>query len=156
MRAATLAVMLTLAGAPASARTWTVGGPDADYPFIAPAIAAAAAGDTISVRAGVYREDLVLDKPLAIVGDGWPTLFGTGTGSVVTILADGCEITGLVIADSGTGQTNEMDAAVQVRSNRNRIVDNRMQRVFYGVVVVNGTHNEIADNTIEGDRKSVV
>ena len=28
-----------------------------------------------------------------------------------------------------------MDAAVQVRSNGNRIVDNLMRRVFYGVVV---------------------
>ena len=51
-----------LLAARAEARTWTVGGPGADFPLIAPAIAAATAGDVIRVRGGVYREDLVLDK----------------------------------------------------------------------------------------------
>jgi parallel beta-helix repeat protein len=45
-----------------------------------------------------------------------------------------------------------MDAAVQVRSNGNRIVDNLMRRVFYGVVVADATRNEIADNEIHGLR----
>ncbi len=138
--------------ASADARTWTVGGAGADFPLIAPAIAAAAAGDVIRVRGGVYREDLILDKPLSIVGEEQPTLFGTGLGSVVTITAPGCELSGFTIEGSGTGETNEMDAAVQVRSNGNRIVDNRMRRVFYGVVVADASRNEIADNEIQGLR----
>jgi nitrous oxidase accessory protein len=153
MRTVTLvAAALALLAAPAQARTWTVGGPGADFPLIAPAIAAAAAGDVIQVRGGVYREDLVVDKRLSIVGEGQPRLFGTGLGTVVTILAAGCELSGFTIEGSGTGQTNEMDAAVQVRSNDNRIVDNTMRRVFYGVVIADATHNEIADNDIEGLR----
>jgi nitrous oxidase accessory protein len=146
------AAVLAFFAAPAQARQWTVGGARADFPLIAPAIAAAAPGDVIVVRGGVYREDLVLDKPLAIVGDGQPVLFGTGLGSVVTIVAPGCELSGVTIEGSGAGESNEMDAAVQVRSNGNRIVDNRMRRVFYGVVVFEATHNEIADNDIQGFR----
>jgi nitrous oxidase accessory protein len=147
-----VALALVLLAAPAEARTWTVGGTGADFPLIAPAIAAASAGDVIQVRGGVYREDLVLHEQLSIVGEGEPRLFGTGVGSVVTILAAGCEISGFAIEGSGTGQTNEMDAAVQIRSNGNRIVGNTMRRVFYGVVIVDATHNEIADNVIEGLR----
>ena len=134
------------------ARDWTVGGPLADFPLISPAIAAARAGDVVHVRGGVYREDLTIDKALAVRGEGQTVLFGTGIGSVVTIVADHVELSGFVIEGSGTGQTNEMDAAVQIRSSNNRIVDNHMRRVFYGVVVVNGVHNEIADNDIEGLR----
>ena len=152
MRAAAWIVVFTFASAPAVARTWTVGGADADYPFIAPAIAAAAAGDTIRVRPGVYREDLVVDKRVALIGEGLPTLFGTGVGSIVTITADGCELSGFTIQGSGTGETNEMDAAVQVHSNGNRVADNRLAHVFYGIVLVNATRNEIADNTIDGLR----
>jgi nitrous oxidase accessory protein len=151
-RTAAAFVVLAACAAPAEARTWTVGGPAADFPLITLAVAAASAGDVIRVRRGVYREDLVLDKRVALVGEGSPTLFGTGLGSVVTILAAGCELSGLVIEGSGTGQTNEMDAGVQVRSNGNRIVDNRMRRVFYGVVVADARHNEIADNEIVGLR----
>ena len=149
-RIALAIVGVVLAASAAEARIWTVGGPDADFPLIAPAIAAAASGDEIRVRHGVYREDLVLEKRLAIVGVDRPTLFGTGLGSVVTLLANGCVLSGFVIEGSGTGATNEMDAAVQVRSSNNRIVDNVMRRVFYGIVVADAQHNEIADNEIRG------
>ena len=146
------AVILALAAGVAEAREWTVGGADADFPLIAPAIAAASARDVIRVRGGVYREDLILDKPLTLTGEGQPTLFGTGVGSVVTITAPGCELSGFTIEGSGLGETNEMDAAVQVRSNGNRIVDNQMRRVFYGIVVADAMRNEIADNEIQGLR----
>ena len=151
-RTARWVVVLMLPALRADARTWTVGGRDADYPLITPAIAAASAGDVIRVRGGVYREDLLLDKPLVLTGEGQPTLFGTGLGSVVTITAPGCELSGFTIEGSGTGETNEMDAAVLVRSDGNRVVDNRMRRVFYGIVVVDARRNEVADNEIQGLR----
>ncbi|MBZ5556968.1 MAG: nitrous oxide reductase family maturation protein NosD [Acidobacteriia bacterium] len=141
--------VIAIAGS-AEARTWTVGGPHADFPFITPAIAAASSGDVIVVRGGVYREDLVLDKALTIAGEGNPTLFGTGAGTVVTIVAPHCELRGFTIEGSGTGETNQMDAAVQITSNDNRVVGNRMRRVFYGVVIADATRNEIADNEIAG------
>src|SRR5512144_1559478 len=115
-------VALIVASARAEARTWTVGGVGADYPFITPAVAAASAGDVIRVRSGVYREDVLIAKPLTIVGEGWPTLIGTGIGTVVTITASDCELRGFAIEGSGTGQTNAMDAGIQITSHRNRIV----------------------------------
>jgi len=151
MKTYLLAIVMAVLLAPrAEGRTWTVGQHGADFPLIAPAIAAAADGDTVVVRGGVYREDLVLDRRVRLIGTNGPVLFGTGVGSVVTILAPGAEVGGFTIEGSGTGQTNEMDAAVQIRANDVRVVGNRMRRVFYGVVIVNGTRNEIADNEIRG------
>ena len=150
MRPAAFVLVAMLVAPRADARTWTVGAANADFPLISPAVAAASAGDVIRVRGGVYRENLVLDKQLSLVGEANPIVFGTGVGSVIVVLAAGCEVSGFTIEGSGTGATNQMDAAVQVRSNDNRIVDNRMRRVFYGVVVVDATHNEIADNEIRG------
>jgi nitrous oxidase accessory protein len=147
--ASVLVALFALVGG-AEARTWKVGGPDADFPLISPAIFAARDGDVIVVAAGVYREDLVIDRRLALIGVGRPTLFGTGQGTVVTILAAGSELRGFTIEGSGLGQTNEMDAAVQVSSNGNRITDNVLRRVFYGVVVTNAANNEIADNHVHG------
>jgi nitrous oxidase accessory protein len=149
---ALLAIVFIVATAQAEARTWTVGGSGADFPFIAPAIAAAADGDVIRVRSGVYREDLLIDKRLMILGESRPTLIGTGIGTVVTIAAPGCELKGFAIEGSGSGQTNAMDAGIQVTSSGNRIVGNRLRRVFYGIVVVNAARNEITDNEIDGLR----
>jgi nitrous oxidase accessory protein len=152
-RIAAAVFVLALISGRADARTWTVGGAAADWPFIAPAIAAAVDGDTIVVAGGVYRENLVVDKRLTIAGLDRPTLIGTGDGSVITLVADGSEITGFAIEGSGMGETNKMDAAVQVRSSRNRVTDNVIRRVFYGIVVVDARHNEIADNEIAGLRE---
>lgn len=149
-RAVPLLVVAWLAAAPSEARTWTVGGAGADFPLLGPAIAAASSGDTIRVRSGVYRENLVLDKTLTILGDGEPTLFGLGVGSVVTITAPGCALKGFRIEGSGAGEANEMDAAVQITSDDNRIEANRLRRVFYGVVVANASRNVVAGNDIEG------
>jgi len=152
-RIAAVVVLLTFLAAGAEARTWTVGGRAADFPFITPAVAAAADGDVIEVHPGVYREDLLVDKTLAIRGIGRPTLIGTGIGTVVTIVAAGVEVSGFAIEGSGLGQTNAMDAGVQVSSNGNRVVDNIFRRVFYGIVVADAARNEIADNEIHGLRE---
>src|SRR6185503_535851 len=102
-RIAVAAGARTLGAAAAEARTLIGGGSGADLPLIAPAMAAAADGDTIEVHGGVYREDLVVDQRLALVGIGRPRLFGTGLGTVVTIASPGCELSGFAIEGSGTG-----------------------------------------------------
>jgi nitrous oxidase accessory protein len=145
---ATIAVLLLAASA--EARTWTVGAKGSDFPLIAPAIAAAADGDTITIYGGVYREDLVIGKRLTLVGVGQPTIYGRGAGTVVTIAADGCELRGLTIEGSGTGQSNEMDAGIRVASNDNTIAGNRLRRVFYGIVVANAARNRITGNEVHG------
>lgn len=144
--------ILGIAATTADARIWTVGRSGADYPMIAAAIAAAEDGDVIEVQGGVYREHLVIDKRLRIVGIDRPVLRGTGAGTVITIVADGSELSGFIIEDSGTGQTNAMDAGIHVASNGNRIAGNLIRRTFYGVVVTNAARNEIVDNEIHGFR----
>jgi nitrous oxidase accessory protein len=147
--AAALASVL-LAAAPLVARTWRVGGPGADFPLIAPAIAAATAGDTIVVGPGVYREDLAVDRTLAIRGDGMPVVMGTGQGTVIEVFAPSCEIRGLAIEESGTGLTGRMDAAIRLASDGNAVVGNRLRRVYFGVVSEGGANNRVEGNTIEG------
>jgi nitrous oxidase accessory protein len=151
-RTASAALVLSLVAVRVDARTWTVGPAGGDWPFISPAIAAADDGDVIEVHGGIYREDFVVDKRLAIVGLGRPIVVGSGVGTVVTITAPGSELRGFVIEGSGTGQTNAMDAGVQVSSSGNRIADNLLRRVFYGIVVANATRNEIIGNEIHGLR----
>jgi nitrous oxidase accessory protein len=143
------AAALLLAAAPLAARTWRVGPRGADFPLVGPAIAAAAPGDTILIAAGVYREDLAIDRTLAIRGEGMPVLMGTGAGTVIDVRAPGCEIRGLAIEESGTGLTGAMDAGIHLGSDRNVVAGNRLRRVFYGIVSEGGD-NRVEGNSIEG------
>ena len=152
MRHVLLAAAVAVLAMPGAvdARVWTVGRGNTDFPLIAPAIAHAEDGDEIRIRAGVYREDLVIAKRLSLVGEGRPVLFGTGRGTVIDVRADGCTIRGLIIDRTGVGAGNQMDAAVRLTSNNNTVSGNEMRRVFYGVVIAGGSGNVIADNMIEG------
>jgi nitrous oxidase accessory protein len=146
-------VLLALAAglpAPADARTWQVGGPRADFPFVSPAVHAAADGDEIVVNPGVYREDIVLRRTLALRGTGRPVLIGTGVGSVVVVDAPDCVVSGFAIEGSGTGLTNRMDAGITVTSAGNRIEDNVLRRVYYGIVVAGASENTIVGNDVTG------
>ena len=58
---------------------------------------AARPGDTLEVMEGTYRGDLVLDRPIRLVGRGRPLLVGSGEGSVVRIRADGVTLEGFDI-----------------------------------------------------------
>jgi len=85
-----------------------------EYATIQEAVDAAASGDTISVAAGVYQEDLLLSKEnILLVGAGAVSTIieGTGTGSVITLLGStggewtlsGITVTGGQQEDKGGG-----------------------------------------------------
>ena len=84
--AAVFAVM-AIPGA-GEARVWTVGGGSADFPLIAPAIAPRrTATRSASVAASIARTSSSTSGS-SLVGEGRPTLFGTGLGIVIDVRAD--------------------------------------------------------------------
>src|SRR5512138_404630 len=79
----------------------TVGNAEAQFQSITSAVAAAKTGDVIQINTGTYVEQLAMDKTLTLEGVGKPVIRGTGSGSVITVLADNCIIKGLVVEHSG-------------------------------------------------------
>ena len=64
-------------------------------------IDAAEAGDVVRLTPGTYDGGITIDRPLTLVGEGWPVIDGHGEGSVVTVAAPDVTIRGVVIANSG-------------------------------------------------------
>ncbi len=96
-----LLAAIGLSGPVASAATTLqVGCGSGTYTSIGAAIAAAAAGDTISVCAGTYTGPVVVTKPLTITGQGHPLINATGQDTGVTVVASGSTIEGLTIANA--------------------------------------------------------
>ncbi|HMA17739.1 MAG TPA: nitrous oxide reductase family maturation protein NosD, partial [Thermoanaerobaculia bacterium] len=62
---------------------------------------AAIPGSTVVIGPGTYRGDLVLDRPLRLLGRGRPLLVGSGGGSVVRIRADGVTFEGFGVDGRG-------------------------------------------------------
>ncbi len=140
------AALLLLAGA------WAIvpsrGEAASDFPgSIAEAIARAAPGDTIIVPPGTYREQVTVDKPLTLVGEGRPVIDGGGRGDVVVIAAEGVTLRGFVLRGSARDVARE-PAGIRVTAPRATIEGNELRDVLYGISLLNSGGHVVRNNRI--------
>jgi len=100
-------IILTLCLAPAASASGTDGfngtiiHVPADYPSIQAAIDVASDGDTIIVENGTYNEHLNVTASVMIAGVGMPVVNAAGTGSAITVAADGVCLSGIAATGAG-------------------------------------------------------
>jgi nitrous oxidase accessory protein len=124
-------------------------GPDGTHDTITSALEAAAPGDTILVRSGVHRGPFVVDKPVALIGEGGPVLDGGGRGTVVRVEAPDVVLRGFVIRGSGDRLSTD-DAGIVVTGARAQIEENRIEEVLFGIDVRHAPHAVLRRNTLSG------
>lgn len=107
----------------------------------------------IVVRPGVYAEPTILvDKPVEIVGDGWPVLDGKGMRQIMTVTADSVTIRGLRFAHVGTSFTEDW-AAVRFQSVRGCAVEgNRFDDAFFGIYLARVDDCVVRGNVLRSNR----
>lgn len=110
-------------------------------------IDAAEPGSVIELKPGIYLGDITIDKPLTLRGSGDTVIEGTGTGTVVTVLAPDVTLEGLVIRRSGDSLDRE-HAGISVKAPRVRVIDNRLEDVLFGVFLYQSPDSIIRGNTV--------
>jgi nitrous oxidase accessory protein len=104
----------------------------------------------IQVEAGTYRGDLLIDRPLHLVGIGRPTLVGSGKGSVVRIRANDVTLEGFDIDGRNGGSLEADSAGVHVAANRATIRDCRIVRALFGIYLREANESRVERCVIEG------
>jgi len=94
---------------------------------------AAAPGSLVEVEPGEYEGDLVLDKPLRLVGRGRPRLLGSGHGSVVRVRADGVTLEGFEIDGRRGGDLSHDSAGVHSAARGTTLRDLAIAESLFGV-----------------------
>jgi parallel beta-helix repeat protein len=99
-----------------------------DRSTIQEAIDAATSGDTILVASGTYYENLVINKPISLVGESREDtiLDGSGFGDIIYVSSDGVKVSNFTIRNSGRNNPDETigDAGVKMVRVRNCSVSN--------------------------------
>jgi len=108
---------------------------------------------TLAVQPGVYRGELVIDRPVTLVGIGHPVLQGDKSGTVLTIRAAGTTVRDLMIEGSGPGPVDN-PAGVSVEADRVVVKDLHIRDTYTGIWVEGVSDAQITGNVIEG-RKMV-
>jgi len=119
---------------------------------IAQAVAKAKKGDTIIVQKGTYPENnILLDKPITLIGKDRPIINGQFKGSILKIQADSITIKGFRLANVPFKATEEQAAILLDKSKKFLIEDNIMDQVCFGVLLRKGRDGIIKNNKISSN-----
>jgi nitrous oxidase accessory protein len=111
---------------------------------------AAMPGDRIVVPAGRYEGDLLIDKPLMLVGAGRPVLLGSGSGSVVRIRAAGVTLEGFDIDGRRGGDLGRDTAGIHVAAPHVTIRNCRVREALFGIYLRESDDAIVEESTITG------
>lgn len=129
------------------AQTLTVGG--SPYSTIQSAVNHSVDGDSILVKPGTYRESLVIQKSIQLVGEEFPVIDGDGKGTVVTINAPDVVLRGFVIKNSGDLLASE-NSGLLAAGARPLIENNRFENVLFGVYLSRASGGILRGNFLSG------
>jgi len=121
-----------------------------NYLDIQEAIDAVQPGDTVLVRSGNFKANVNVTKPVNLIGQCWhegdlPLIDANGTGSAITVSADGVTVDSIIVVNSG----NETgDAGIKVVSNNNTFSNNVAHDNFYGICLLNSSNNVLSLNRL--------
>lgn len=143
-----LALLASPAMLDAQAREIVVS-PDGEIREIIAAVRIANPGDRITVRAGLYHEGtIVIDKPLELIGEGWPVLDGNVENELLHIRADDVTVRGLRLRNVGASFREDRTALRITDARRCRIEDNRFEDTFFGIYLGNVEDCVVAHNEL--------
>ncbi len=118
---------------------------------ISKTLAQAADGDTLRLRPGLYLENVVLDRPVILDGQGHATIDGQANGSVITVTGTDITVTGVTVIGSGSSHET-IDSGIKLTKTARapQITDNVVLGNLYGIDIHGARNAYVAGNRIEG------
>jgi len=112
-------------------------------------IDAASNGDIITVSAGIYYENILINKAINLTGAKGEviTIDGRASGDVVRITADRVSVTEFNIRN-GSKDWPGHGASIRIESDHNYILENNCSHSYYGILFNTSNENTLSNNTI--------
>jgi nitrous oxidase accessory protein len=125
-------------------------GEKAPYSSITEALENSNEGDTIVVKSGIYKENVVINKGVFLVGENQPVIDGNYLDNVVKIEANGVTLKGFIIRKGGRDLLKEESGIKVVNSSAVKIEGNKLEDVIIGIYLYSSPGNTIRNNTSYG------
>ena len=115
------------------------------------AVALAQDGDVIRIKSGIYKENdiRILNKSIHIIGEDFPVIDAEMKGTAFSIQADGVTLEGLRIINIGKSHTSNFSAVLMAHSKNFRLLNNRLENVFFGFLIEKSSEGTISGNIVK-------
>lgn len=130
-------------------------GAEQRHTSIREAIQFASAGDTVVVEKGIYQEgNIIIDKPLVLLGQDFPVLDGENQNEILTITADSVTVSGFKIQNVGVSYLKDQAGIKLSNSRGSTIRGNQLMNTFFGVMLEESVQCTVSDNEIIGNAEN--
>lgn len=127
---------------------------DCSIKTIKEAISIAENGDTILVKAGIYKESAILiTKEIHLIGEENPIIDGENKETIFSIEANNFSISGFTIRNVGKSYVKDYAAILVSRSRYFEIINNKFENVFFGILIEKSHYGVIKNNNVTGIAK---
>jgi nitrous oxidase accessory protein len=106
-------------------------------------------GGTLVLPEGVYRGNVVIDRPITVEGQGWPLVAGDRTGTVITITAPDVTIRGVQVTGSGPGPSGQ-PAGIRITADNVTLSEVVVDDSYMGIAVDGANKVRILDSLVRG------
>ncbi len=125
--------------------------PDCNYCTPGEGILSAEAGDTVLIRQSHYYEtNILIDKPLTVIGENYPVIDGQMLDHIITVTADSVVLQGLQIQNVGTSFIEDRAAIRVEKAKYFQILDNKIFHTFFAIYLAHARHGIVRSNTVIG------
>jgi len=132
-----------------SASRTLVVGERGDFASIADALSEAVDGDTIRIKAGIYREhQLLVDRQVTILGIGRPVIDVEHKGEGIRITTDNVHLEGLEVRNVPTSHSRDHAAIRFDRASGGKVIDNILDDTFFGIYLARAHDTVIRENRL--------
>lgn len=113
-------------------------------------------GDTILIKKAKYTVvDLIIDKPVTLIGENYPELNGLSKDEVLIVQADHVTIKGLYICNTNTGSMKNYAGIRCDKVADIKVENNRVENSLFPIYLPNCRGGLVKGNTITGKGSSI-
>ena len=132
-----------------------------DFSSISLAVENASPYDTIFVKKGMYYENILIDKPVHLLGEDVYTtvIVGTGDlneGNVITLITNNVTLSGFTIRSAEYSDPKRYANAINIQGDNCSIIRNRIEKSFWGILCAIQSSTMISQNNITSNLKEGV
>lgn len=108
-------------------------------------------GAVLQLENKTYEGNIIIDKPIEIVGSENTVIKGDGTGNVISIKTEGAAIRNLTVTHSSMSRNSEEEyAGIKVYEDGNEIDRVTIKHSFHGIYLSQAHNNKVTNSHITG------